>query len=66
MRVPDPKEGEVLIRVEATPINPFDLVMLVGPADLNTLAAGGTLSGLMRPRRFKARLGSVAAGWTRP
>jgi NADPH:quinone reductase-like Zn-dependent oxidoreductase len=61
VRVPDPKEGEVLIRVEATPINPSDLVMLVGPADLNTLAAGGTPE---RPTATaevpKARLGSVA------
>ena len=61
VEVPDPKEGEVLIRVEATPINPSDLVMLVGPADLNTLAAGGTPE---RPTVTaevpKARLGSVA------
>src|ERR1700722_10128303 len=61
VEVPDPKEGEVLIRVEATPINPSDLIMLVGPADLGTLQAGGT------PRQPtataevpKARLGRVA------
>src|SRR6185437_248810 len=33
---------EVLIRVEATPINPSDLGMLLGPADVATLEAGGT------------------------
>ena len=62
VRVPDPTQGEVLIRVEATPINPSDLIMLVGPADLDTLAAGGTSQ---RPTATaavpKARLGSVAA-----
>ena len=61
VQVPDPKEGELLIRIEATPINPSDLVMLVGPADLNTLEAGGTPE---RPTATaevpKARLGSVA------
>jgi NADPH2:quinone reductase len=61
VEVPDPREGEVLIRVEATPINPSDLIMLVGPADLDTLASGGTRE---RPRVTaevpKGRLGSVA------
>jgi NADPH:quinone reductase-like Zn-dependent oxidoreductase len=35
-RVPTPKpgDGEVLVRVRATPINPSDLGLLVGPADL--------------------------------
>src|SRR6185437_13166160 len=36
------KADEVLIRVEATPINPSDLGMLLGPADVTTLQAGGT------------------------
>lgn len=33
---------EVLVRVDAAPINPSDLGLLLGPADLSTLAAGGT------------------------
>ena len=33
---------EVLVRVEAAPINPSDLGLLLGPADLSTLSAGGT------------------------
>jgi NADPH2:quinone reductase len=35
--VPDPGPDEVVVRVEATPINPSDLGLLLGPADLSTL-----------------------------
>ncbi|MDG2060586.1 MAG: zinc-binding dehydrogenase [SAR86 cluster bacterium] len=38
---PTPKENEVLIRVEATPINPSDLGLLLGPADVNSLKVEG-------------------------
>jgi NADPH:quinone reductase-like Zn-dependent oxidoreductase len=37
-----PGSDEVLIRVEATPINPSDQGLLFGAADLSTLSAGGT------------------------
>ena len=37
VEVPEPKEGEVLIKVQATPINPSDLGLLVGPADVSSL-----------------------------
>jgi NADPH2:quinone reductase len=40
--VPDPAADEVVIRVEAAPINPSDLGMLLGPADASTFTAGGT------------------------
>lgn len=40
--VPQPGDDEVLIRVEATPINPSDLGLLVGAADLSTAKASGT------------------------
>ena len=36
---PAPKDDEVLIQVEATPINPSDLGLLLGPGDINTLEA---------------------------
>lgn len=39
---PDPGPDEVLVRIEATPINPSDLGLLLGPADLSTAKAGGT------------------------
>lgn len=40
--VPEPGPNEVLVRVEATPINPSDLGLLFGGADMSTAAAGGT------------------------
>ncbi|NBB15783.1 zinc-binding dehydrogenase [Caulobacter sp. SLTY] len=40
--IPEPAAGQVLIRVEGSPINPSDLGLLTGPADLSTLVAGGT------------------------
>jgi NADPH2:quinone reductase len=40
--VPQPQDDEVLVRIEATPINPSDLVLLFGPADLSTAKASGT------------------------
>ena len=38
---PAPGPGEVVVRIEAAPINPSDLGLLTGPADLSTLIAGG-------------------------
>jgi NADPH:quinone reductase-like Zn-dependent oxidoreductase len=40
--VPEPGPDEIVIRVEATPINPSDLGLLFGPADMRTARAGGT------------------------
>lgn len=40
--VPTPGENEVTIRVEAAPINPSDLGLLVGPADVSAAIAKGT------------------------
>jgi NADPH2:quinone reductase len=60
--VPEPAAGEVVIRVEAAPINPSDLALLLGPADLATLVGGGTAD---RPTVTadvpQARLAGVAA-----
>jgi NADPH:quinone reductase-like Zn-dependent oxidoreductase len=39
--IPDPAPDEIVVRIEATPINPSDLGLLVGPADVSTLAASG-------------------------
>jgi NADPH:quinone reductase-like Zn-dependent oxidoreductase len=40
--VPEPKDDEVVVRVEATPINPSDLGLLFGPADMATAKASGS------------------------
>ncbi|WP_419808266.1 zinc-binding dehydrogenase [Sphingomonas sp.] len=59
-----PGDGEIVVRVEATPINPSDLGLLLGPADMATLETGGTadrptLSAAIPPRAMagvKSRL----------
>lgn len=55
--VADPGDDEIVVRVEATPINPSDLFLLLGPADVATLTPGGnaeypTLSGKIPPARL--------------
>ncbi len=39
---PEPAEDEVVVRVEGTPINPSDLGLLIGPADMSTAIVSGT------------------------
>src|SRR3954463_10121799 len=39
---PEPAPDEVVVRVEASPINPSDLGLLVGAADMTTAKASGT------------------------
>ncbi|RYE03623.1 MAG: NADH oxidase [Sphingomonadales bacterium] len=53
-----PGPDEVIVRVEAAPINPSDLALLLGPVDLASLKAeGDALTGTVLP----ARLASVHA-----
>ncbi|MEL0065359.1 MAG: zinc-binding dehydrogenase [Gammaproteobacteria bacterium] len=40
--VPEPAEDEVLVKVEASPINPSDLGLLFGMADMSSAQQGGT------------------------
>ncbi|CAN7299818.1 zinc-binding dehydrogenase [Variovorax sp. LjRoot84] len=40
--VPEPKPDEVIVRVEAAPMNPSDLGLLFGAADMATAKASGT------------------------
>src|SRR5947209_2597477 len=40
--IPEPAADEVVVRVEASPINPSDLGLLVGAADMSTAKASGT------------------------
>ena len=37
----EPGPGEIVVRMEAAPINPSDLALLLGPADPSTLTAAG-------------------------
>jgi len=54
----EPGDDEVIVRVEATPINPSDIGLLLGPADLAHIeAAGGPRLTLTVP---PARLAAVA------
>jgi NADPH2:quinone reductase len=40
--VPDPAPDEVVVRIEASPINPSDLGLLFGPADMTQAKSTGT------------------------
>jgi hypothetical protein len=40
--IPQPKDDEVLVRIEASPINPSDLGLLFGAADPSTMRASGS------------------------
>ncbi len=42
--VPAPGPDQVLVRIEAAPINPSDLGLLFGPADMRTARSSGTAS----------------------
>ncbi|MEO1101796.1 MAG: zinc-binding dehydrogenase [Pseudomonadota bacterium] len=42
VETPEPGPDEVVIRVDATPINPSDLGLLVGAADISAATASGT------------------------
>ena len=59
---PIPGDDEVLIQIEATPINPSDLGLLIGPGDINTLKVEDSkiimdvpkaIMGAMKPRLNK-------------
>lgn len=59
---PAPADDEVLVRIEATPINPSDLGLLFGPADLSTVSVGGTPERPVVTARIPERaMGALAA-----
>src|SRR6266516_203472 len=41
--IPEPKPDEVVVRVDASPINPSDLGLMFGGADMSTAKVSGTL-----------------------
>jgi NADPH2:quinone reductase len=60
--IPEPAADEVLIRIEAAPINPSDLALLIGPADISTGRVGGTPDNPTFTARIpaKAAAGAIA------
>jgi NADPH2:quinone reductase len=61
---PDPKPEEVIVRVEASPINPSDQGLLFGGADLTTAKASGpadnpTVTASIAPAVMKAMAGRL-------
>ena len=42
VQVPEPGPGEVVVRVEASPINPSDIGLLLAGADVTAAVAGGS------------------------
>src|SRR5262249_52620553 len=56
--IPEPKPDEVVVRVEASPINPSDLALLFGGADMSTANASGARD---RPV-VTASIGPASAG----
>ena len=42
VKIPEPGEKEVVVRIEATPLNPSDLGLLFGPADMSAAKFSGT------------------------
>ncbi|GAA5316811.1 MAG: zinc-binding dehydrogenase [Candidatus Pelagadaptatus aseana] len=62
--IPTPADHEVVVRIEASPINPSDLGVLFGPADISKVetSAEGVLTAPVHPQvlpRFKERLGKA-------
>jgi NADPH2:quinone reductase len=55
-----PTGDEVLVRIEGSPLNPSDLGLLLGPADISTLKSAGGVTSAKVPEYFlkavKARL----------
>jgi hypothetical protein len=40
--VPKPAADELVVRIDAAPLNPSDIILLLGPADPASIQAGGT------------------------
>jgi len=73
---PEPGPDEVVVQVQASPINPSDLGLLLGPADIAAMRAGGTADrptltapipparmGMMKPRLDESMaVGNEGAG----
>lgn len=62
VETPAPGAGQLLVRIEAAPVNPSDLGLLFGPADMETLTAeDGAQGPVLTARVPEARLAAVRA-----
>lgn len=64
--VGEPGDDEVVVRIEAAPINPSDLGTLLGPADISTLEAGAAGTPRLTFRVPDARLAAMAGRLGQP
>jgi len=60
--IPQPTADEVLVRIEATPINPSDLGLLFGAADMGTAKVTGTPARPVLTARVPEKLMRAMAG----
>ena len=42
VKIPEPAPDEVIVRIEGAPINPSDLGLLIGAADISTAKSSGS------------------------
>ena len=64
VEIPQPGAEEVVVRVEASPINPSDLGLLLGAADIATIKAAGTsdapvVTAMVPPSGMRAMAGRL-------
>jgi NADPH2:quinone reductase len=64
--VPPPGADEVVVRIDAAPLNPSDILTLLGHADLTTLRAGGPGGPAAEADLPAARLAGLAGRLDRP
>src|SRR5262245_44935940 len=60
--IPEPAADEVVARVQATPINPSDLGLLLGPADMTTAKVSGHGDGVVVTAKVPEALMPSMAG----
>ncbi len=60
--VPDPEPDEVVVRIEASPINPSDIGLLFGAAGMNTARVSGSAASPVVTARVPDRLMKAMAG----
>jgi NADPH2:quinone reductase len=59
---PDPAPDEVIVRIEASPLNPSDIGLLFGTADISTAQVSGTVASPVVTARIPERLMGAMAG----